>query len=309
MLLTCDGRIVPVRRRLTYSLCENYGGCLNQLEQTEQGCRTCTLSTREKAVERVIIAMRERLAVRKSMAEPFSLQEMADLAVSSPYHFNRGGRRITGLPPCQFLSTMRLEAAKRLLLTTQLNVIDICYAVGYESLGTFTTRFTQLVGLPPTSFRRMAEELNLADISHQYGKSLNNPRATLGNAGLKGRVSGPKNFDGLIFVGLFPLSIPQAEPASCALLSRPGAYRLESVLDGHYSIMVTAIDKPLDPFASVLTENALRGKAGHLVVLDGHFVGSADIVLRQAHLTDPPIIIALPYLLTQRLAVPASIAI
>src|SRR5258707_14891588 len=94
-----------------------------------------------RAVERVISAMHQRLD------EDFSLEEMANLAYMSPFHFNRIFRQLTGVPPCQFMSALRLESARRLLLTTQLSVTDVCFEVGYSSLGTFIRRFTDLLGL------------------------------------------------------------------------------------------------------------------------------------------------------------------
>jgi AraC family transcriptional regulator len=272
-------------------------------EQTSHSCRACTVAARSKAVERVILAMRERLA------EPLSLQEMADIAISSPYHFNRVFRHITGIPPRLFLGGLRIEAAKRLLLTSQLNVIDVCFEMGYDSLGTFTTRFTQLVGLPPTSLRRMAEHVTLAKLNLPSGREISHPPAIFVKSGLTGRITAPENFDGLIFVGLFSLSIPQAEPVSCALLTRPGEYRLAPVPDGHYYVMVAALNKHDDTLSSWLTDNALRGKVGPIVVRAGRFNEQADVPLRPPRLTDPPIIIALPFLLAQRPAGLSSVAI
>src|ERR1044072_6247332 len=106
--------------------------------------RPDTIASHYRAVERVILAMRERLD------EALTLEDLAEVAIISPFYFDRIFRQITGIPPCQFLSALRMEAAKRLLLTSSLSVTDVCFEVGYNSLGTFTTRFTQLVGLPPS---------------------------------------------------------------------------------------------------------------------------------------------------------------
>ena len=84
------------------------------------------------AVERVLATMRERLD------EDLTLHDMADVAHLSPYHFTRVFRHVTGIPPCEFLTALRLQEAKRLLLTTGLSVTDVCFEVGYSSLGTFT---------------------------------------------------------------------------------------------------------------------------------------------------------------------------
>src|ERR1700760_4201675 len=112
-----------------------------QAEDSFSGCRKYTIASRGRPAERVILSMRECLD------EPISLSDMADIACLSPYHFNRVFHQVTGLPPTKFLYALRLSTAKRLLLTTSLSVTDVCFEVGYNSLGTFTTRFTQLVGL------------------------------------------------------------------------------------------------------------------------------------------------------------------
>ena len=90
------------------------------------------------ATEQIVSWMREHLD------QEISMEEMAEKAGVTPFHFLRTFRRWTGVTPALFLSALRLEEAKRLLLTTDRSVTDICFDVGYNSLGTFTTRFTQL---------------------------------------------------------------------------------------------------------------------------------------------------------------------
>ncbi|MFD0592037.1 helix-turn-helix domain-containing protein [Catellatospora coxensis] len=72
----------------------------------------------------------------------------------SKFHFSRMFQRVTGLSPGRFLSALRLQQAKQLLVTTSFNVSDISLRVGYTSVGTFSTRFTRSVGLSPTIYRR-----------------------------------------------------------------------------------------------------------------------------------------------------------
>src|SRR5215213_3589316 len=112
--------------------------------------RPATTAAHHEAVERVIRMMHDRLD------EPLTLQEMSRTAYISPYHFNRIFRHITGIPPNKFLYALRLETAKRLLLTTNTSVTNVCFDVGYNSLGTFIRRFTGLVGLSPSHFRSLA---------------------------------------------------------------------------------------------------------------------------------------------------------
>lgn len=106
-----------------------------------------TTKLREDAVRRVVLAMHERLG------EDLCLAEMAEVASMSVYHFARIFREQTGLPPATYLAALRLSEAKRLLQETSLSVADICFKVGYNSIGTFTSRFTQVVGMSPGRFR------------------------------------------------------------------------------------------------------------------------------------------------------------
>jgi AraC-like DNA-binding protein len=102
--------------------------------------RDSTLQSHYESVERVITVMRNQLD------QPMTLHQMARIGFASPYHFSRTFREVTGVPPVQFLYALRLDQAKRLLTETQKKVIDICYEVGYTSVGTFSRRFADVLG-------------------------------------------------------------------------------------------------------------------------------------------------------------------
>ena len=88
--------------------------------------------------------------------ERVTLENAARKACLSPFHFNRLFARAFGETPHEFVTRRRIEEAKKLLLRDTESVTGICFAVGYESLGSFSTRFRSLTGLSPTSFRREA---------------------------------------------------------------------------------------------------------------------------------------------------------
>jgi AraC-like DNA-binding protein len=71
-------------------------------------------------------------------------------------HLSRQFRRAYGEPPYAYLMTRRIERAMALLRRGDLSVTEVCFAVGCASLGTFSTRFTELVGVPPSVYRRQA---------------------------------------------------------------------------------------------------------------------------------------------------------
>jgi AraC family transcriptional regulator len=98
-------------------------------------------------VEQAINCMWERYS------EPLSLADIARSAILSRFHFARVFKAETGLSPGQFLAAVRIHQAKRMLLGTSMSVAEVSVAVGYNSLGSFTTRFTDNVGMSPSRFR------------------------------------------------------------------------------------------------------------------------------------------------------------
>jgi AraC family transcriptional regulator len=275
-------------------------------------CRANTHASRSRAVERVIKLMREK------WDEPMTLQTLADAAGLSPYHFNRVFRHATGIPPCHFLAAIRLEAAKRLLLTTRFNVVDVCFEVGYDSLGTFTTRFTQMVGLPPRYLRRLSREMDMgrfappedeADASSDAPSNAPSkspsksggdaaPRPARAQAEVSGRLSVPAGFEGVVFVGLFTSPVPQGRPAGCALMSGAGEFTIRDVPDGTYYVLASAANPAEGPMAFLLPgDSALRGKAGPVVVSGERPASEVIVQLRPSRITDPPILVSLPMLL------------
>lgn len=113
---------------------------------------------RAPAIERVEKSVRPAVLQAISMIqeryyEPITLGDLASEVFVSRFHFSRMFAHATGVTPGRFLTAVRLFEAKRLLLTTSLNVSDIVCSVGYSSVGTFTSRFSRAVGLTPTQYR------------------------------------------------------------------------------------------------------------------------------------------------------------
>src|ERR1700704_4513046 len=129
--------------------------------------RDSTVRSHCESVERAIHAMRTRLD------EPTTLRQLAKIGFASPYHFNRTFRQVTGVPPLQFFYALRLDEAKRLLTVTQKKVIDICYEVGYRSVGTFTRRFADVLGVSPVRYRKLTDGRN-RPITRTLPDGLNN---------------------------------------------------------------------------------------------------------------------------------------
>lgn len=86
-------------------------------------------------------------------SEPLTVDDLARAAGLSRAHFSREFRRVYGESPHVYLLTRRLERAAALLRTTDRSVTEICFSVGLQSVGSFTTSFTRTYGVPPTAYR------------------------------------------------------------------------------------------------------------------------------------------------------------
>ena len=95
--------------------------------------------------------LRARDLVDARYVEPLTVDDMAGAAGLSRAHFSREFRRAFGVSPHAYLLAHRLERAASLLLMTDRTVTDICFSVGLQSLGSFTTSFTRRFGLSPTA--------------------------------------------------------------------------------------------------------------------------------------------------------------
>jgi len=96
---------------------------------------------------------RARDLMDRDYAKPLDVPAMARAALMSPAHFSRQFRAAYGETPYSYLMTRRIERAKTLLRRGDLSVTEVCFAVGCTSLGSFSSRFTELVGESPSSYR------------------------------------------------------------------------------------------------------------------------------------------------------------
>jgi AraC-like DNA-binding protein len=91
-------------------------------------------------------------------AEPLDLETLAGVAGLSKYHFQRLFRATYGVTPAAYVSQRRVERAQDLLRATNLTVTEVCHVVGFSSLGSFSSRFRELVGESPREFQRRYAE-------------------------------------------------------------------------------------------------------------------------------------------------------
>ena len=118
---------------------------------------------------------RVRDRIDREYAQPLDVEALARGVNMSSGHLSRQFRAAYGESPYSYLMTRRIERAMALLRRGDLSVTDVCFAVGCQSLGTFSTRFTELVGVPPSIYRREAERRATAGMPSCVVKQVTRP--------------------------------------------------------------------------------------------------------------------------------------
>jgi AraC-like DNA-binding protein len=102
---------------------------------------------------------RARELIDAQYSQPLNLNELARTAHLSRYHFLRAFRGVFHVTPHEYLTRVRIERARELLAESDLQVTEICFEVGFESLGSFSTLFHRMVGWSPSIYRARAWEM------------------------------------------------------------------------------------------------------------------------------------------------------
>jgi AraC-like DNA-binding protein len=129
---------------------------------------------------------RVRDRIDREYAQPLDVEALARDANMSAGHFSRAFRSAYGESPYSYLMTRRVERAMALLRRGDLSVTEVCFAVGCASLGTFSTRFTELVGMSPSVYRRRAADATVGlppCLAKQVTRPIRNREASVGGPG------------------------------------------------------------------------------------------------------------------------------
>jgi AraC-like DNA-binding protein len=238
--------------------------------------------TIETAVARVIREMRENLG------EQITMDDMAKTAMFSKFHFSRMFQRVTGISPGRFLSALRLQEAKKLLLTTATSVADISHQVGYNSIGTFSSRFRYSVGVSPSEYRgcgAVVEPLTEPE-----------PADDDTHAGVvRGHVwSTPGCRPGKVVIGLFPGRIAQDLPVRHVVRDGTGPFEIGDVPAGNWHVLAHAVaDTPATTVDEPATEKPYVAPLGPVDVSEtGASRRDVDMWLRPEGIFDPPALLA-----------------
>ncbi|KIL34270.1 transcriptional regulator [Cohnella kolymensis] len=237
--------------------------------------------------------------IHKHIYDPLPLARLADHVAYSPYHFTRIFKERIGLPPLYYVSSLRLQKAKDFLLRTNWNVRDIGLEIGQQSLGTFTTRFTERVGVSPSEFRDSALQADnhLRSLQKLDDWPREIPTSTR-HARIEGTVQAEVPFEGVILIGLFAKPIPEGLPLHGTLLSCLGDFCFTGVKPGTYYLMATSVSWEMNALDVLLPHATLRTRSKEPIIVEPYStVPHQQVTLHEPRPDDPPILISLPLLM------------
>ncbi|PRZ29506.1 AraC-like DNA-binding protein [Antricoccus suffuscus] len=231
--------------------------------------------------------------------QQITLHDVADHVSYSPFHLARSFERVIGVPPGHYLASQRFQRAKQILLTCDDSVLDVCYAVGFNSVGTFTSRFRSAVGVTPTQFRRLPDQIG----------SPVRPIRIIGPAGRGAVVSGAIRMSSAavalagarpsIYVGLFARRDPRGVPVAGALLTGTTDYVLTGVPSGTFWVLASALSTHADSHAQLVPKQTVSGGAPQPIHAGpDNLAHRRDLFLDIAADWAAPVLVALPALAT-----------
>nr|CEL14213.1 Transcriptional regulator, AraC family [Kibdelosporangium sp. MJ126-NF4]CTQ88581.1 Transcriptional regulator, AraC family [Kibdelosporangium sp. MJ126-NF4] len=235
-------------------------------------------------VERAIQMMWQRYD------EALTLTDLASAALLSKFHFTRVFRMTTGTSPGRFLAAVRFYRAKHLLLRTSLSITDISYRVGYNSLGTFTTRFAKSVGVAPGQYRHLA----------RAGTGLLPPPRRSDDPAHCGTVFGRAHLPRTdrpirIYVAVFSSPVLQGIPVSCDVIDYSDYYLLDAVPPGEWYVCAAAVEA--DNFdVQPWDRRPVFVGSGVPVSVRAGVSSKVDLVLHPTRPIDTPILLVIPEL-------------
>ncbi|OLT29962.1 hypothetical protein BJF83_09755 [Nocardiopsis sp. CNR-923] len=239
--------------------------------------------------------------IHRRFSERITLEDIASEVFVSPFHLSRVFAQEVGVPPGKYLTAVRMFEAKKLLISSPMNVCDIVYSVGYNSVGTFTSRFTRTVGMTPRQYRRPDVERLLVAASGGFSRMPSSRELEgLGPASGNGRPSGtlsgtvdlPRHAKGTnILVGAFHSRIPQQAPVAHRILPfgpRVG-FTLTDVPTGNWTIVALAMRNGI----SYGRENVFVGVSPTRVGISPDTEARTHLSMRRLASTDAPIAVTL----------------
>ncbi|MCY9784419.1 helix-turn-helix transcriptional regulator [Nocardiopsis sp. EMB25] len=241
-------------------------------------------------------------SIHTRYSEPITLADIAAEVFVSPFHLSRVFAQEVGVPPGKYLTAVRMFEAKKRLIASPMTVCDIVHSVGYNSVGTFTSRFTRAVGMSPRQYRQPEVERLLVAASGGFSRmpplgELNRVgRRRVGHRHNAGRLSGvielPRHPpETTVLVGAYQERIPQQAPVVSLALPAHGRteFALADVPPGDWSVIAIAMPEG----TTHNREDVFVGSSPVRVAVHAGADSRTRIPMRRLAPTDAPIAITL----------------
>jgi AraC family transcriptional regulator len=231
--------------------------------------------------------------MREHLADPMRLDDLSQRVAMSKFHFVRTFERVTGAPPHCFLTCLRIDKAKQLLAGTKQPITEICWTVGYASLGTFSSTFTALVGMTPTAYRQWAicppppEQWVAWCLLHSLRH-----RPCASPSQLRGNIESCMPLqDSIIFVGAFDRGAPQGRPMCGTVAVGANRYFMDRPPAPRFRLL--AVQLSLQAAATCGATGLAVCAVGTSEVFNSEYVGESagTLRLRPPNDVDPPVIV------------------
>lgn len=231
--------------------------------------------------------------MKQNLERELTTREIAQMVGYSEYHFIRIFKGVTGISPRHFLSALRIEAGKKKLLQPSNSLLNTVLSLGFLSMGSFSNRFKQYVGISPIQFRKTSQKL-AENLQIEQEMIVEEERS---HSIVSCTIHYPETFKGIIFVGLFPRPIPDQRPLKgTAFRQGRNTCRFSDVPPGDYYVLAAGIPRSMNPKAYYLLENCLRAKTAEPIHVNHQTTSSVTLSLREPFPFDPPILVNLPLL-------------
>ena len=239
--------------------------------------------------------------MRKHFVDTITLNDLADIACYSPWHFDRLFQSQMGVTPMIFLMILRIAAARRKVTMTTDSIINIAYDVGYNSVGSFGRRFTTLVGTSPTDLRRAAKGFDRAHCIAMMERASGHKTAP-GPRGVGFLSCAPdldrQDLDGFGLITLRRRGQIGPLPLAYTVARVPGPFRITVPSEGNFELEVLYFpDAARDQ--RLLTQDDLPRAHRCLTLNGGETVAVGRIEVERPTSNDLPIPPVFPLLLFQ----------
>lgn len=223
--------------------------------------------------------------IHSHMYDEITIEEISEHFGYSKFHFSREFKKSTGFSAADYLSSLKIESAKKEFLEHKRSITDSSFDAGFSSLGTFSTTFTKKTGMSPPEYKDQVETLydlteHCRSGKDEIGNRIDKKHSSNDNR-LKVTIHYSENDrSGITFIGLFNSAIPNHKPVTGIALITRTSHEFFNIPDGKYYVLACSIEKSFNPLHYFILDNCLRGRGKDVLHFPDDSNQKIDIYLR-----------------------------